>query len=882
MTTLRLRLLGGFEIERAGRVELTRLPSRAATLLLARLALAPKRQHPREELVELLWPGVELDVGRNRLRQTLSTLRALLETEAAPLFNADRQQVSLLPGALTSDVQDFEASRVATDYGGELLPGHFDDWVVQERHRLAALAEALPARTPAPPVLHMPAPAPALPSFATSLPRYLTRYFAPPGRLEALAARLPQQRLLTLIGPGGVGKTRLAVELAWLQFSQQDWSCGMAALVEVRDEAGLVSALERALTVTRGGGWPAIEAALQDAGGLSTERPPEGDQRPLGGTARRAKGAPVSLLVLDNAEQAIGIVAQAVQRLLAVAPALCLLVTSRHALEVDGEILIDVAPLADAQDTAQALFIDRARAVRADFHASRDNQAALAELIRALEGLPLALELAAARVRSFSPAQMLAQWRGIDTGGLPSWLASPTRAPRHASVAGLLDWSLALLGPEPRALLQRLAALPGAFAWADVAALEGTPALLNELTSHSLIQAGGDAEPRYRMLELLRRGVLARVDAAEQRAARGTLRAALCDWAAALGLQAPITAWAPRRELARALIGNAADDGDAAEGLRLALALRPCWESDGVDRLLVDQLGLLLQLAPPSSAGHELRAQLAFTHGDRALALAEAEQALQRAGADPAARAAALVRRAWVLLAGDNREQGQTRPLEEAIALARRVGDVPTEARAWQQLAAIAISRGQPAQAEALYARAQDLWEAVGHSRQAAARLRNRAQCLIELGDVDTALGWIAACQRLAEADGDGVGQLDAAYTLAMVHESRRDWPAALAAARQALRIAHGRQHLHARALTLQLFPRPLARLRQPEQALQLAAFAERYWQRHLGALGEREARALARVRRLAGAQLGRERAGAAWSSGQTLGLNEALALVGA
>lgn len=856
---LRLRLLGGFQVERAGRVELTRLPSRAAALLLARLALQPRRQHPREELVELLWPGVELDVGRNRLRQTLSTLRALLETQDAPLFCADRLQISLLPGALSSDVGDFEATRSLVHYGGDLLPGHFDDWVVAERHRLAALAEAQPL--PRPPVVHAaaPAPQPLAASRATSLPRYLTRYFTPPGRLEALAAQLPQHRLFTLIGPGGVGKTRLAVELAWRQFSELHWSCGMAALAEVRDEATLVSALERALTVTRGGGWPALEAALQDAGA-------------------------VRLLVLDNAEQALGIVAAAVQRLLAAAPELCLLVTSRHALEVDGEILIDVQPLADAQETALALFIDRARAVRADFHASRDNQAALAELIAALQGLPLALELAAARVRSFSPAQMLAQWRETPAEGsaLPNWLSSPTRAPRHASVAGLLDWSLRLLGPEPQALLQRLAALPGAFSWADVAALDGTPDVLNELTGHCLVQTGDDTEPRYRMLELLRRGVLARVPAPEQRAARSSLRAALCDWAQALGLQAPITAWQPRRDLARALIGCAADDDDAATGLRLALAMRPCWESDGVDRLLVDHLGQLLHRLPPSSAGHELRAQLAFTHGDRALALAEAELALQQAGTDPAARAAALVRRAWVLLAGDNREQGQTRPLEEAVSLARRAGDVATEARAWQQLAAIAVSRGQPAQAEALYARAQDLWEALGHARQAAARLRNRAQCLIEIGDVATAVEWITACQRMAEAEGDGVGQLDAAYSLALAHASRRDWALALTAARQALRIAHGRQHLHARALALQLFARPLARLRQPEQALQLAAFAAQYWERHLGALGAREARALARVRRLAAAQLGRERAASAWASGQTLGLAQALAMAGA
>lgn len=847
---LRLRLLGGFEIKRAGRVELARLPSRPATLLLARLALQPQRQHPREELVELLWPGVALDAGRNRLRQTLSTLRALLETPAAPLIQADRQQISLLPGALTSDVQEFEATLAAALYRGELLPGHFDDWVVQERHRLAALAEALPAQ---------PAPAPRFAMAALSLrpplPRYLTRYFSPPGRFDALTQALPQLPLLTLTGPGGVGKTRLAVELAVHQRDTAGWRCAFAALAEARDEAALVAALEAALTPTPGGGWPALEAAARE----------------------------LDLLVLDNAEQALGLVAHAAQRLLAAAPGLHLLVTSRHALDVDGETLAELPPLGTGNDAALALFIDRARAVRADFHASRDNQAALAELIGALDGLPLALELAAARVRSFSPAQMLTQWQALreTPGPLPAWLASATRANRHASVDGLLGWSLQLLGPAPRALLERLAALPGAFALDDVRALGGTEALLDELVGHSLVQAGADTEPRYRLLELLRQGVLARVDIAAQRSSRATLRRALCDWAERLNHRAPLAHWAPRRALARALVASAAEDGDAATGLALALALRPCWESDGVDRAIVEQLGTLLNAAP-QSRGHDLRAHLAFTHGDRQLALAEAERALQLAGANPADRAAALVRRAWVLLAGDGAEHGQSRHLDEAIALARRAGDAALEARAWQQLAAVAVSRGEPAQAEALYARAQALWEQVGHGRQAQARLRNRAQCLIELGDVPTALAWIAASQRQAEAEGDGIGLIDAAYSLGLAHEARRDWPAALAALRDSLRVAHARQHLHARAIALLRFGRLLARLREPERALQLAAFAEAYWLRHLGALVGREARDIVRVRRLAGVQLDAARARAAWASGQTLGLGDALALAGA
>ena len=295
-----------------------------------------------------------------------------------------------------------------------------------------------------------------------------------------------------------------------------------------------------------------------------------------------------------------------------------------------------------------------------------------------------------------------------------------------------------------------------------------------------------------------------------------------------------------------------------------------------MDRALVDQLGALLQAAP-SSRGNELRAQLAFTHGDRQLALAEAERALTLAGTDPAAHAAALVRRAWVLLAGDGSEQGQTRHLDEAIALARRAGDAAKEARAWQQSPpwpCRRASRPRPRRITPAPRSCGRAWATAGRRRHGCAAAR---KCLIELGELGTALAWISASQRLAEAEGDGVGQLDAAYSLAQAHAAGRDWPGALAAARQALRIAHQRQHL--RTLTLQLFGHPLAHLRQPEPALQLAAFAERYWRQHLGALTGREARALARLRRLAQAHLGRERSAAAWASGQTLNLGEALAL---
>ena len=156
----RLRLLGGFAID-DGQQRLTRLHSRAAVLLLARLALRPGRDHGREELAALLWPEADGVTGLARLRQTLSTLRATLERRgglapARPLLAADRRVLRLVPGALACDVWPFERACAAGDaaaaqrlYAGELLPGFADEWVVEERLRLQALADRFGVATPA-------------------------------------------------------------------------------------------------------------------------------------------------------------------------------------------------------------------------------------------------------------------------------------------------------------------------------------------------------------------------------------------------------------------------------------------------------------------------------------------------------------------------------------------------------------------------------------------------------------------------------------------------------------------------------------------------------------------------------------------------------------
>lgn len=150
-----LRLLGTMELHVRGQV-LRQFGGRTAALLLARLALAPRKAHPRETLVDLIWPDAELDAGRNRLRNALSVLRsALAAAGCEEMLLADRESVRLAPGALACDVQRFEEAvgrqqwvDARHTYAGELLPGHFEEWVLEERQRLACLAERIPAGLP--------------------------------------------------------------------------------------------------------------------------------------------------------------------------------------------------------------------------------------------------------------------------------------------------------------------------------------------------------------------------------------------------------------------------------------------------------------------------------------------------------------------------------------------------------------------------------------------------------------------------------------------------------------------------------------------------------------------------------------------------------------
>ncbi|MBL8315327.1 MAG: hypothetical protein JNK55_16425 [Rubrivivax sp.] len=914
-----IRLLGGVAAS-DGVQQLERFPSRAVAALLARLALAPDRVHPREELVELLWPGVALDVGRNRLRQVLSTLKSMLEPPGQPgaaVIQADRHGVRAVEGAMVCDARSFDqlarAGRTAEAlalYRGDLMPGFYEDWIGDERHRLAALHESLQRRAAPGPVPVTAVPLPPLsapPASVAPLPAYLTRLFGAEMAEARLRALVRSQRLVTLLGPGGCGKTRLAVEVAQALRDRPAWPVDGAAepaferiafvpLVGCDDAPQLLRAVARAAQLP-GGGADDVQCLSQALAGQRV------------------------LLVLDNFEQLVGRAEGTVAALLEQLPLLHLLVTSRRTLGLDGEHGMPAEPLslpaADASlaaagaNAAVALFVDRARAVRADFHLGERNHRAIVALVRALGGLPLAIELAASRVRSFAPADMLTLLATPGTAGahLALLARGGPRAghdPRHASMAQVIAWSWQLLDAPAQQLMGVLSLFAADATLAGAAGVlgedaAGVAARLDELVKHSLVHAAPAAEgdtaggPRFGLVEPVREFVATRLDAATAGELRRRLRHWLIRWARSLGPAPRPAHVALEMPTVHAVFAGAAAEGAARDALDLALALRAHWDTDALPATLQGALEQALQAVPPLAGGpdvwradvHEMLAYLRFESGFVPQARTHADSALQAAGTDPSRRARALVRRAWVELAA-NRAEGEAGPplgplqawLDEALQLARRCGDAEAQARTLHQLAVVASHHRQDWKgAEALLAESQQIWQVLGDQRKVNARLRNRAQCWLHLGQGAAARASFERCEQLAREDGDWVGQIDSQLSLASLLGNQRQWAASAEVTRRCVRLCWQRWHRHGLGYAVWNLPRMLARLRQPEAAMRLMGFAATFWQSNFGPLGRADEAYVRRVRVLVSAQVGAARAQALWVEGVSLDMARAMAI---
>ncbi len=921
----RVRLLGEVSV-RDGQHRLLRLPSHAATALLARLALAPERAHSREELIELLWPGVELNVGRNRLRQVLSTLKtALAVVSDTAVISADRQTVRVAAGTLSCDAVLFEAAwrsgrkaQARMLYGGDLMPGFYDEWICEERLRLAALADRLPDAAA------MAQNGSAAVPTAGAAPAYLTRLFGREADSARLRAEVQQQRLVTLVGSGGAGKTRLAAELTTALRS----ACGVPLLQGVWPEVGAETVFDPVLFVPLVSCTSRNEVDQALASVLGCEVGLPALERAL--TGRHA------LLVLDNFEHLRDLATDVVQSLLSRLPQLHLLITSRTVLGLDGERECVLAPLqppeldlgliAAAVNPAVALFVDRARAAWSGFELDRTNLDAVLSLVRLLDGMPLALELAAARCRSLSPADIqrmlcMPAPEGDESLLTPTLnlLSRPGYRGDHdrrlASMERVVAWSWDLLPHEAQVMLASLSVFRVGCTAAAVASVCGfnavqTSVLLDLLTSHSLLQVqhrrepmpqrrellSGFSEPaqRFQLLEVIREFAAAHLPNSQAARLRGRLRQWLIEWARREG-QIPLPVRIePELSNVHAALLSAEGDGAAQDAVQLALALRHYWELDGMPSFSQQALERALQQAVAIADGtaeawspslrcdvHELLAYTSIGAGEGVHALAHANAALALAGSDRGRRGRCLLRSVWVHLAINYSAPDQDAPLAEALALALEIGDIALQARCLHQQGIMARYQGRgPRHAETLFAQAQALWTTLGNQCLAHARLRNRAQCWAAQGLHGQALAHFRQCEQAARTDGDWVGIIDATLGAATALNHLRQWTQAVTMGSECIRVSWLRHHAHGLAYALWNIAHPLLRSGRVEDAVQTMAFASGYWTQHMGPLRADDLRGIAKIQRLARMCIGAERVDALWRKGGSLTVVESVAIV--
>ena len=401
---------------------------------------------------------------------------------------------------------------------------------------------------------------------STTLPAPLTRFVGREAELARAAALLAEARLLTLTGPGGAGKTRLAIQLASVvaeKFPDGVWFVDFSSL--------------------SGGQFAWDQVALT----LGVKEPGSGTT--LGEAVGSHLAARRALVVLDNCEHMVESAAEVAAELLTAARELRIVATSREPLEVGGEVTWAVPPLGDAD--AVELFSDRARRARPEFKLRDEDAEPVRSICRRLDGLPLAIELAAARARSIAPARIAAQLRD-HFGLLPS---GPRTAPgRQATLRASFEWSFELLSEPEQTLVRQLSVFAGGFDVESALAVCTAPSieLLAALADRSLIMVDGQgdqAEPSYRMLETIREFARERLaEAGELDLIRTRHRdhyLKLADVATPLLLGPEEDRWRARltREMdnMRAALAWSRDHGDAESLARMVTTLMWFWARPG-------------------------------------------------------------------------------------------------------------------------------------------------------------------------------------------------------------------------------------------------------------------------------------------------------------
>ncbi len=402
-----------------------------------------------------------------------------------------------------------------------------------------------------------------------NLPAVATTLVGREADLHRLDALLATHRLITLTGSGGVGKTRLALAAVANAAAHFTGGCIFVDLAPLIDEARVAEATASALRL------PETAAASVEAA--------------IVGALRNA--GPALVLVLDNCEHLIAAVARFVHELVRATPA-TIVATSREPLRVDGEVVYRVPSL--DLDAAVALFAERATAATQSFRLTDENRVTIAGIARAVDGIPFAIELAAARMRAMTPVdiatRLSARFRLL-TGG------NRTSLPRQQTLHAMIDWSHDLLDDAERRIFRRLALFAGGWTLDAASAVCGDTDLdewdvadrLASLVDKSLVaHATSESDARYHLLETTRAYALERLDEARER--DDVVRRHI-DWFVAVAecgesewTTRARTAWRatyiPDIENQRLALAEAIDNRrDTAAGMRLATSLRPLWDA---------------------------------------------------------------------------------------------------------------------------------------------------------------------------------------------------------------------------------------------------------------------------------------------------------------
>ena len=595
----------------------------------------------------------------------------------------------------------------------------------------------------------------ALETPPNNLPRRVTSFVGRGRDVIAIVRRIESEALLTIVGAGGMGKTRLALEVAAATLNDRAGGTWFVDLAALSDESLVPNAV----------------AAV-----LGVELPQ--DASPLDALAAHLAVREL-LLVLDNCEHVITTAAPLVAALLARCPHLTVLATSRTPLDVGGEYVYRLATL--DRESAIRLFNDRARAADRSYD-PEPYADALEEIVRRLDGIALAIELAAARVRTM-PLPSLA--RHLE---LRLLAGGRDRLARQQTMQALIDWSYDLLSESERIALRYCAVCSGGFNLREGAMIAGTESrgeaeILDDLSSlveKSLaIAEGRGEEPRYRLLEPIREYALQRLgEGSEREAARRSHARAFADFAAESFAQwdtDPPADWLGRNERELGNFRAALDFADGGGDSRLLVGLA------GDTAPVFLRLALLsegiawceraLERDAPAGAVVRLHYGLSMLYNNSGASRRAFEEALEavrlaRDGGDARALARALSQLAH--------RYSARRRFEEANAVAREALEIAGTLRDRRLLADV-LRRCAPAfvnlgmeRVRATYAQSVELFRALGRNEETARALMWWGQSEAGAGEYAQAARLLIEAQALVSSDEDGLAGEIAACYLAM------------------------------------------------------------------------------------------------------------------